>query len=530
MQVKIMSVMRRLVIGFVAALFLLTVEPIAVARVQSEVQAATTSMSYATAARFLEQATWGPNATDIATLRQIGFAPWFTQQRTVAESTFPIAPTTANNSFAQATFIYNAMNGPDQLRQRMAFAVGQIFVVSGVKLQVDAMEPYLQTLQDNAFANYRQVMQAVTLSPSMGRYLDMANNDKPNPKKGTLPNENYARELLQLFTIGTVKLNLDGTAQLDSNGSPIPTYDQTQIQNLARVFTGWTYPTQPGATPLPHNTQYFVGQMIPVESNHDMDSKVVFGTTLPGGQTAETDLAQTLDIVFKHPNLPPFVSLRLIQHFVTSNPSPAYVKRISNIFINNGLGVRGDLFAVIKAILLDPEARQGDNNIATQVLTGGHLREPVLYAIGIMRALRVTVAASNSVAGAIAPMGQLLLFPPSVFNYYSPFYRIKGGALAGPEFQLLTPSTAVVRANFVNGLLNLHAGGGVTVDLTPYINIAGNTVQLLNAVNQTLMRGQMPSTMGSTIAKAVNASTDPATRAKSALYLAATSGLYQVEH
>jgi len=485
------------------------------------------AVSYASAARFLQQATFGPTAADIANLQRIGFSAWFTQQWAAVESTFPAPALTDNTSLEQQAFLYNAMNGPDQLRQRMAFALGQIWVVSGLKLPVDAMQSYLQLLQDNAFANYRTVMLNLTLSPSMGSYLDTVNNAKANPVRGTLPNENFAREFLQLFTIGTVVLNPDGTPKLDSSGHPIPLYSQSDIQTMARVFTGWTFPTQPGQTAKPYNPPYYVGPMIPSETIHDTGVKVIFGHTLPAGQTAEQDLAQTLDITFNHPNLPPFVSLRLIQHFVTSNPSPSYIQRVATRFINNGHGVRGDLSAVIQAVLLDPEARQGDDSVANQPPTGGHLLEPVIYATEVLRALGATVAATNSLAGWIGAMGQRILFPASVFNYYSPFYQIPDTALAGPEFQLLTPATALLRVNFIYAVVMNQAGTGVTIDLTPYVKVAGDSSQLLSAVDKAFTCGRMPSTMQGYLLTAINATSDPATRAQTAVYLAATSGFYQ---
>ncbi len=452
------------------------------------------AVSYASAARFLQQATFGPTAADIANLQRIGFSAWFTQQWAAVESTFPAPALTDNTSLEQQAFLYNAMNGPDQLRQRMAFALGQIWVVSGLKLPVDAMQSYLQLLQDNAFANYRTVMLNLTLSPSMGSYLDTVNNAKANPVRGTLPNENFAREFLQLFTIGTVVLNPDGTPKLDSSGHPIPLYSQSDIQTMARVFTGWTFPTQPGQTAKPYNPPYYVGPMIPSETIHDTGVKVIFGHTLPAGQTAEQDLAQTLDITFNHPNLPPFVSLRLIQH---------------------------------QAVLLDPEARQGDDSVANQPPTGGHLLEPVIYATEVLRALGATVAATNSLAGWIGAMGQRILFPASVFNYYSPFYQIPDTALAGPEFQLLTPATALLRVNFIYAVVMNQAGTGVTIDLTPYVKVAGDSSQLLSAVDKAFTCGRMPSTMQGYLLTAINATSDPATRAQTAVYLAATSGFYQ---
>ena len=338
----------------------------------------------------------------------------------------------------------------------------------------------------------------------------MANSLKPNPTIGQHPNENYARELLQLFTIGTVQLNLDGTNKLDAHGQPIPTYDQSQIEELARAFTGWTYLIPPGGT---RGRPYFTGPMVPVQAWHDTGSKLIFGHQLPPDQTAEQDLASALDIIFEQPNVAPFVSLRLIQHLTTSNPSPAYIHRIANVFINNGAGVRGDLFAVVKAILLDPEARQGDDSITLQPRTGGHLREPVLYATALLRALNAKVTLDNTVWSWWLPlMGQKLLVAPSVFNYYSPFYEIPGTTLTGPEFQLLGSSSTVWRANFVDSLLNGQIEG-VTTDLSPYVALADMPTKLVDAVDSVLMRGQMPSVMKSTILSALNATSNPATRA-----------------
>jgi len=490
----------------------------------------TPKVTYAAAFRFLEQASWGPEVTDVVALQQSGFTSWLAQQQSVAPSIIPPPPPMSSVVYAQAEFMDNAINAPDQLRQRVAFALAQIFVISGLKIPVEGIVPYLNLLSQNAFANYKDIMKAVTLSPSMGYYLDMVNNDKPNPAAGTLPNENYAREFLQLFTIGTSLLNPDGSLQLDNQGRPIPTYDQTQIQNMARVFTGWTFPTIPGNSPQSHNPPYFIGPMIAVDSNHDTDAKTVLGNALPPGQTAEQDLDQTMDIVFNHPNVGPFVALRLIQHLVTSNPSPAYVQRISAVFANNGSGVRGDLAAVVSAILLDPEARVGD--VATNAIpTGGHLREPVLYAAGILRALRATVGPDNQLGEYINGygLGQELLLPASVFNYYSPFTRIPGGAEAGPEFQLLSPSSAVLRADWVIGTLVSQIGPDVAVDLTPFVALAPNDAALTDGVDMALYGGQMPADVRSAIITAIDATPDPGVRAFDALFLGAVADEYQVQ-
>jgi uncharacterized protein (DUF1800 family) len=485
---------------------------------------------YAAAFRFLEQATWGPTVADVIALQQSGFSSWLSQQQSATPSIIPPPPAMSSVVYAQAQFMNDAINAPDQLRQRVAFALAQIFVISALKIPVEGLVPYQNLLSQNAFANYKDVMKAVTLSPSMGLYLDMVNNDKPNPAEGTLPNENYAREFMQLFTIGTALLNPDGSIQLDGKGQPIPTYDQTQVQNMARVLTGWTFPTTPGQPPHPHNPPYYIGPMIAVEANHDTDAKTVLGNTLPAGQTAEADLDQAIDIVFNHPNVGPFVALRLIQHLVTSNPSPAYVQRISAVFANNGSGVRGDLAAVVSAILLDPEARAGDI-AANAIPTGGHLRELVLYAAAILRALGATVGPTNQLAEYINGygLGQELLVPASVFNYYSPFTRIPGGAAAGPEFQLLSPSTAVLRGNWVIGTLLSKIGPGVTVDLTPFVDLGASDTALTEGIDMAFFGGQMPSEVRSAIKTAASATPDPGVRTFDALFLGTTANEFQVQ-
>ena len=263
----------------------------------------------------------------------------------------------------QTRFYTNALYGPDQLRQRVAFALHQIIVVSGVDITLPSrLTPYLQVLDRNAFGNYRNLLQEITLNPAMGNYLDMAGNTSTNP------NENYAREVLQLFTIGLYQLNQDGTPVLDGSGQPIPAYDQNVVNAFARVFTGWNFATAP-ATGIVN----YIDPLVATESRHDTKAKTLLqGVTLPPNQKAAKDLSDALDNIFQHPNVPPFISKQLIQHLVTSNPSPSYVRRVADVFTNNGSGVRGDLKAVVRAILLDPEAAANPAPEAGK----GHLRIP----------------------------------------------------------------------------------------------------------------------------------------------------------
>jgi uncharacterized protein (DUF1800 family) len=449
------------------------------------------------------------------------------------------AATETNLTPLQQRYLVQLLTAPDQLRQRVAFALGQIFVISGTKDTLPTeFTPYLNLLENDVFTNYRQIMQDVTLSPAMGYYLDMVNNDKPNTTLGTHADENYARELMQLFTVGLSMLNEDGSLQLDGSGNPIPTYTQSTVSAFALVYTGWTYPTQPGATLQKHNPAYWNGPMEAFESNHDTTAKTPLlqytgaanGGSLPGGQTSAQDLQGALDNIFNHPNVPPFVSKQLIQHLVTSNPSPAYVHRVADVFKNNGAGVRGDMRAVIAAILLDPEARRADDPTLANT-NDGHLQEPILYMTNLLRAFNATTDGTN-LAGQASNMGQNPLFPASVFNFYSPSYVITGSSLLGPEFQILTTATALNRANFVNTFVFGSFGSTTTVDFSSYASQSQSA--LLNSLNALLMHGTMSADMQNSIVSAMQAvptgSAQALTQAKTAIYLIATSSQYQVQH
>lgn len=498
------------------------------------------------ASHFLDQAAFGPDAATVEHVQTVGLDDYLDEQFAAPISPYPEPFTIAGINRVQARFFTNAVHGEDQLRQRVAFALGQIFVVSAIEENTpDRLVPYLQILQKDAFANFRTLMQDVTLSPTMGEYLDMRNNDKADLVRGTLANENYARELMQLFTIGLFQLNLDGTLKPDANGNPIPTYDQAAIQNFSRVYTGWTYPTKPGAITQKHNPPYFLGPMVPVQSNHDVTSKTLLnGLVLPPGQTADQDLEAALDNIFNHPNVGPFIGKQLIQHLVTSNPSPAYVARVATVFNDNGSGVRGDLQAVIRAILLDPEARQGDDGpfalFPLYLPPSSHLREPVFVVASILRGLGALVNDTNNLATLAAGLGQNLFLPPTVFNYFAPGYQIPaqftpGVSLLGPEFQLDSPSSAVARFNTVNGMIYGNLGAGAVIDLTPFANLAGNPQALVSAVSRAFMHGQMPPKVETALMGAVSAITGSSAavnraRAQAAIYLAVSSSYYNVEH
>jgi uncharacterized protein (DUF1800 family) len=489
--------------------------------------------------RFLEQTTFGPTPALISQVQQSGLQAFLTNQYGLPVTPYADpAPMEMFLSAVQQRYMVAILTAPDQLRQRVAFALGQIFVIAGDKINdPTAFTNYLRLLNNDAFTNYRQIMKDVTLSPAMGHYLDMVNNGKPAP--GQHANENYARELMQLFTIGTSLLNDDGSMQLDSSNNPIPTYSQDQVEQFARAYTGWTYPTQPGMTQQKYNPPNWTGPMVAVDSNHDTTAKQLLqysnaasGGLLPSGQSAEQDLDGALDNIFNHPNLPPFVSRQLIQHLVTSNPSPAYIQRISAVFENNGAGARGDMKAVITAILLDTEARRGDDP-TTAVGTDGHLQEPILYIAGLLRAFGAVSDGSN-LAGQASSMSQNPLFPPSVFNFYAPNFIIPGTTMNGPEFQILTTATALNRVNFVNTFVFGSLGSGTTVSFANYGTQASNPSQLLDTLNTLMLHRSMSSDMKSAILtamQAVPAGTNQGLQeAQAAIYLIGTSSQYQVQH
>jgi uncharacterized protein (DUF1800 family) len=491
--------------------------------------------------RFLEQSTFGPDPALVTQLQSSGLQAFLTAQYGLPVSPYP-DPVSGEKGLGavQQRFFVQILFAPDQLRQRVAFALSQIFVVGGDKVNdPTGYTNYLRLLDTDAFSNYRQIMNDVTLSPAMGHWLDMVNNDKPNTSQGDHANENYARELMQLFTIGTAQLNPDGSSQLDSSGNPIPTYTQDTVEAFARAYTGWTYPLTPGGTQQKHNPPYWTGPMVAVDSNHDTDPKqllqypnVANGGLLPSGQTSAQDLKGALDNIFNHPNVGPFISRELIQHLVTSNPSPAYIQRVSNVFANNGSSVRGDMKSVITAILLDPEARRGDDP-ATAVPTDGHLQEPILYMAGLLRAFDATSDGTN-LAGQGSGMGQSALFAPSVFNFYSPNYVIPGTTQFGPEFQILTTATALNRVNWANSFVFGSLGSGTVVNFSSYATQAANPGALVDTLNALLMHGSMSADMKTSILTAmqtVPAGSNQALRqAQTAIYLISSSSQYQVQH
>jgi uncharacterized protein (DUF1800 family) len=507
-----------------------------------QIGVANAQVSAAAARRFLEQAAFGPTPSDASNVQTLGYPAWLSQQYSMAQASNYNSITSSQGGMS-SLFLTNAVMNPDQLRQRVAFALSQIFVTSFQKLIWNSnMVLFQNMLLADSFTNYRQIMFDVTLSPAMGQYLDMANNAMANPSQGTLANENYARELMQLFTIGTQMLNQDGSIQYDSNHLPVPTYLQPAISEFARVYTGWTYAPAAGQ-PVEWNAYITSnGPMVPYAPEHDSGAKQLLNytnapvTVSPAGATPVQDLNNALDNIFNHPNVGPFVGKMLIQHLVKSNPSPAYISRVAAAFNNNGQGVRGDMTATISAILLDPEARGNDNGGDDQV-TDGHLQEPALFIAGMVRAFGGQMNTQNYFPWDLVNLDQDMFNAPSVFNYYSPTYGVPGTTLIGPEFQIHTPNNAIWRANVVRTLFSQWSnpvesyGPGTTVDLTAFLPLAATPATLVNALDLTLTHGTMPASMKATIGTAVTGDiSTPLQEVEDAAYLILTSGYYNVWH
>jgi len=359
----------------------------------------------------------------------------------------------------------------------------------------------------------------------------MADNNKPTPGRGA--DENYAREVLQLFSIGLVELHSDGTPKLDASGNQIPTYTQDTIEGFSDAFTGWTYAPLAGAVSKFPNPENWNAPMVSFDAHHDTDpgKLLLNGYTLPAGQTAALDLQDTLNNITSHPNVAPFISRQLIQRLVSSNPSPAYVARISSAFSANS----GNIGLVVKAILLDPEARAGDDGVTENKAT--KLREPVLWINTLLRGLNATVVSPNNLPANAANLGQNLYFSPTVFNYFLPGYEInltETTTYNAPEFQLLSEATAFSAVNIINTLVYGNMTG-VTIDLTPYITPLGikpTSAQIDamgDSVSQALMGGTAPPAMRSTIITAVSAQTTPKAMVQTAVYLIGSSWDFQVE-
>jgi len=548
--------------------------------------------------RFLQQATFGQNAVLDNRIRRIGLRTWLAEQfdspYPSAGNPYPIFALKGNDAANATTgcgifpnpspeysvcvrdhysmyqpltwFFKEALHGDAQLRHRVSWALAQIWVTASPEVQQNRhMIEYHKILSNNAFGNYRDLMKQMTLSPTMGGYLDMAVSTRTNP------NENYARELMQLFSVGLFLLNQDGTLRLDGTGNPIPTYDQNGVNNLTKLLTGFTFCSVVASCPnIVSGTVNYIDPMRVINTNnHDLTAKTLLSwpadPNFPANNTnvaactnctsaanittyANASLEQAIDNAYNHPNVGPFVSKILIQHMVVSDPTPAYVGRVAAVF-NANRSNPTQMKEVIRAILLDPEAR-GDVKTDPNF---GKLREPVQFATNILRAFGVRGAGGTGISdgyfyqrGEYIGMAQLPFQSPTVFNFYPPDYGIPGTTLLGPEFAIMTTSTAIQRTNFVNRFVFTdipypvalpNAPLGTSLDFSDLQALAAADTTgglLVDEVNRRMLHNTMSPSMRSTILTAVTAypsvtSADFLNRTRQAIYLVGTSSQFQIQ-
>ncbi len=514
------------------------------------------------ASRFLMQATFGPVPEEIEAVRQLGYPAWIDQQ--IAKPASYLRPyirqikADAAGQRADRTYNYNEMDrfvygnnvttpfaraaigGEDQLRQRVAFALSQILVVSRRDAQLEekpeAMAYYYDVLIRNALGNYRDVLTDITFNPAMGWYLSHAGNQKGDPTVPRYPDENYAREVMQLFTIGLWELNPDGSRKL-LNGEPIPTYGNAEITEMARVFTGLYFDAPYGWNGGGWADEHYTKPMVMYPEHHDFGTKTLLrGFVLPDStesrENGVQDIRNALDMLFRHPNTPPFVCRQLIQFLVTDNPSPAYIRRVQDVFVNDGTGVRGNLAAVVKAILLDPEARQVPVSASY-----GKAREPVIRTMHLGRLFKLSKTHPKFVwwnwnetfygSSVQEPMNS-----PSVFNFYTPSYQapgeIRNGGLVSPVLQIVNTFSAV---SFPNLLLDYMNGGfrasydwRYPLDFGGSMLVGSNNAALVDQVNLLVCAGNMTArTRGILLSKLSNASLTEHDRVAIAVWIAMTS-------
>ena len=490
------------------------------------------------AARFLLQAQFSASDADIAAVRSSGFAPWLEAQlaRTngltgwdwLESQGYGDVLSTNNyydNSYPADYMIWNQlMTSPDTLRKRVVLALSEYFVVSLTGLDFawrsHAMANYWDTLAANAFGNYRDLLEAVTLNVAMGYYLNTKGNKKED-SSGRQPDENYAREVMQLFTIGLVQLNLDGTPKLDATGKKIDTYTPSDVSNLARVFTGFdvdqsqnvntVIPQTGGGNRTVGNTAFARLRMVQTAANHSNLAATFLGTTVVANTAGSAALKTALDTLFNHPNAAPFFCKQMIQRLVTSNPSPAYVQRVATVFSNNGAGQRGDLARVFAAILQDDEARGPAGLVAPEF---GKLREPILRFVQWGRTFGVASVSGawkiGDLSNAGTQLGQSPLRSPSVFNFFRPGYvppstALSAGAVA-PEFQLVTESSVGGYLNYMMGVIsNGLNSNDISAAYTGELGVVDDPVALVRRVNLLLCAGQLSAANQTLIATALAA-------------------------
>jgi uncharacterized protein (DUF1800 family) len=467
-------------------------------------------ISAAEAARFLMQASMGANRTHIAKVQSVGYAAWLDEQFALPASgtrwdwlvSKGFDAITYKNSQAgfDASVWRKLISSPDTLRQRVTLAMSEIIVVAiaglvnGGGWKAFGAAGFLDMLEENCFGNYRNLLQLVSTSPAMGLYLTYRGNAKFNPVTGALPDENYAREIMQLFSVGLLQLNSDGSPKTQ-NGAQLETYGLDDITGLARIFTGWNFDLTGINTSTP---EFMRRPMVQVASTHETGASSFLGSTVPAGLNGTEALKMALDIIFAHPNVAPFISQQLIQRLVTSNPSQAYVGRIAAIFFNDGNGQRGNLQAVVKAILLDDEARNKNNLSNPQF---GKVREPIMRFLTWARAFNANSAADSWGIGDTSDpakkLGQSPSRSPTVFNFFRHGYvppnsAISSAKLVAPEFQIINESSVVGYINFMQNAVARTGGvGDLVADYSALLPLADNATTLLDEINLLLAAGQI---------------------------------------
>lgn len=499
-----------------------------------------TATSDADASRFLTQATFGPSVADVTALNGKSLNAWIDSQLSAPATPTHVSIARMRESSSGGRHSFNhsfwekALTSPDQLRQRMAFALSQIFVVSFQDNCASAtglgMNSYYDMLTAHAFGTYRELLEAVSRHPIMGCYLSHLKNQRADPKTGRVPDENYAREVMQLFSIGLVQLNEDGTVALDSSGQPIETYGAKDVTEMARVFTGWSWdcPRYPEdicfnhapSIPRTDGKDMWTLPMLPYSKYHDSGEKQILGRTIPASADPLVSMKAALDVLAKHNNVAPFIGKQLIQRFVTSNPSPAYVKRVAQAFKNSN----GNLGITLKAVLLDEEAR---NPLYAQSSSYGKVREPVLKLSAFLRAFGATSDSGAYLIGSTKEdaygLGQSVLFAPSVFNFYRPNYsppasNTSNTNLVAPELQIAHETSVAGYASFIRDVIWAGVGlkgydgkstrSDVTLeyfsDRNPIRALADRPAELVDLVDRRLTYGQMSSNTRSEIVNAIS--------------------------
>jgi uncharacterized protein (DUF1800 family) len=530
-------------------------------------------MTQRDAVRLADQATFGGTEALLSQMRSQGAAAWVQSQIGSSASRYTSGNGDAVHTDVQAVFFCdrapyasdncwrdwfsttpmvwdfyrNAIAQPDQLRQRVAFALQQIVVVSGLEISgTYGHRNYQNMLLDNAFGNYRNVLKKVALSPVMGDFLNNANNDK------AAPNENFARELLQLFSIGTCKLNADGTLE---SGNCVPTYNNEMVRNYAYALTGWTYPvggkTTWGCWPQGTNCQYYGGDMTPLPARHDTSARTLLsGVGTSANSSAAEALERVLDSLINHPNAAPFIGKQLIQFLVSSNPSPGYVQRVAAAFASGsftsagrtfGAGQRGDLAATVAAVLLDAEAR-GDSAPSANA---GRLRDPAQHFSAVLRAFNGATDGDVLSYWWGDTMRQHMFRAPSVFNFYAPDYPVPGTSLVGPAFGIHNANTALERLNYLVYLFDwggtAAAAGvpnavGTRLNVDAFLGDAPDAAKLVDRLSNLALGAPLPAAQRTSVIRAVeafNTSSDPSNwqtrRVSTAAFLIFGSPNYQIQ-